>query len=79
MLDLKGGIIEGGFADTEDAKKIACYALTLFGKKYTTPYAEATAMLYTSICGRCHGNDGKGLGGTYPDLTKSKMLGIEIR
>ena len=71
--------MEGGFASTEDAEKIACHTLTLSGKKCTTPYAEDAAMFYTSICGGCHGNDGKGLGGTYPDLTRSKMLGIEMR
>ena len=79
ILDFKGGIMEGGFASTEDAEKIACHILTLSGKKCTTPYAEDAAMFYTSICGGCHGNDGKGLGGTYPDLTRSKMLGIEMR
>ena len=79
ILDFKGGIMEGGFASTEDAEKIACYVLTLSGKKCTTPYPKDAAMFYTSICGGCHGDDGKGLGGTYPDLTRAKMLGIEMR
>jgi len=79
ILDFKGGVMEGGFADPSDAEKIACYTMELSGKKCATPYPKDAAMFYTSICGGCHGNDGKGIGGIYPDLTKSKMLGIEVR
>ncbi len=79
ILDFKGGVMEGGFANPEDAEKIACYTMELSGKKCTESYPEDAAMFYTSICGGCHGNDGKGLGGTYPDLTRAKMLGIEMR
>ena len=78
-LGFKGGEMEGGFAKPEDAEKIACYTMTLSGRKCSTPYAEDAAMFYTSICGGCHGNEGKGLGGSYPDLTNAKMLGIEAR
>jgi len=79
ILDFKGGQMEGGFASHDDAEKIACYVMEFSGKKCTTPYPKNAAMFYTSICGGCHGNDGKGLGGTYPDLTKAKLLGIEKR
>ena len=79
ILDFKGGIMEGGFANPSDAEKIACYTMELSGKKCSEPYPENAAMFYTSICGGCHGNDGKGLGGSYPDLTRPKMLGIEMR
>ncbi len=79
ILDFKGGEMEGGFAAHDDAEKIACYVMELSGKKCTTSYPKNAAMFYTSICGGCHGDDGKGLGGTYPDLTKAKMLGIEKR
>ena len=78
-LDFKSGVMEAGFASPDDAEKIACYTMTLSGKKCKKPYPEDAAMFYTSICGGCHGNDGKGLGGVYPDLTKAKMLGIEAR
>ncbi|WP_373030907.1 hypothetical protein [Sulfurovum sp.] len=78
-LGFKGGVMEGGFANPEDAEKIACYTMTLSGRQCSTPYAEDAPMFYTSICGGCHGNDGTGLGGSYPDLTKAKMLGIEAR
>ena len=79
ILDFKGGVMEGGFADPSDTEKIACYTMELSGKKCSSPYPKDAAMFYTSICGGCHGNDGKGLGGIYPDLTKHKMLGIEVR
>ena len=79
VLDFKGGVMEGGFSSPEDAEKIACYTLELSGKKCAEPYPEDAAMFYTSICGGCHGNDGKGLNGSYPDLTRAKMLGIAKR
>ena len=78
-LGFSGGVMEGGFASREDAPKIACYVLEMSGKKCADPYPEDAAMFYTSICGGCHGNDGKGLGGNYPDLTRPKLLGIERR
>ncbi len=75
----KDEIMEAGFSSKEDAYKIACYTLELSGKKCKEPYEKDAAMFYTSICGGCHGDDGKGLGGTYPDLTKDKLLGIATR
>jgi cytochrome c553 len=79
QFDFKGGEMEGGFASTQDAPKIACYVLELSGKKCKESYAKDAAMFYSSICAGCHGEDGKGLGGTYPDLTKDKLLGIAKR
>jgi cytochrome c553 len=79
QFEFKGGVMEEGFASEQDAPKIACYVLELSGKKCKEPYKNDAAMFYTSVCGGCHGDDGKGLGGTYPDLTKSKLLGIEKR
>jgi len=78
-LGFPGGVMEGGYASREDAPKIACYVLGLSGKKCVDPYPADAAMFFTSICGGCHGNDGKGLGGNYPDLTRKKLLGIEHR
>jgi hypothetical protein len=78
-LGFKGGVMEGGYASKEDAPKIACYVLELSGKKCPHDYPKDAQMFYTSICGGCHGNDGKGLGGNYPDLTRKKLLGIERR
>ena len=76
-LGFKGKIMEGGYASSDDAEKIACYVLTLSGKSCKNGYEKDAPMFFTSICGGCHGNDGKGLGGTYPDLTRKKLLGIE--
>jgi cytochrome c553 len=79
-LGFKGGVMEGGFASHQDAEKIACYVLSLSKKSCSHAYASDAEMFYTSICGGCHGNDGKGLaGGNYPDLTRPKLLGIEKR
>jgi len=77
QFDFKGGVMEGGFASKEDAPKIACFVLELSGKKCASPYPEDAAMYYSSNCAGCHGEDGKGLNGTYPDLTRPVLLGIE--
>jgi len=79
QFEFKGGVMEEGFASSDDAPKIACYVLELSGKKCETHYSNDATMFYTSVCGGCHGDDGKGLEGTYPDLTKIKLLGIEKR
>ena len=78
-LGFVGGVMEGGYVAREDAPKIACYVLSLSGKKCREPYPADAEMFFTSICGGCHGNDGKGVGGSYPDLTREKLLGIERR
>jgi len=72
-------IMDAGFASKEDASKIACYVLTLSGKSCTEVYETDAQMFYTSNCAGCHGDDAKGLNGTYPDLTKEPLLGIEKR
>jgi len=78
-LGFVGGTMEGGFASKEDAPKIACFVVELSGKKCNETYSKDAQMFYTSICGGCHGNDGKGLGGNYPDLTNKKLIGIKKR
>jgi len=79
-LGFRGGVMEGGFASHEDAEKIACYVLALSGKACVESYPKDAAMFYTSICGGCHGDDGKGLaGGNYPDLSRKKLLGLQRR
>lgn len=76
QFDFPGGEMEGGFASPADAEKIACYVLELSGKKCDSHYEQNAAMFYSSICAGCHGDKGKGLKGTYPDLTKKTLLGI---
>ena len=68
-------IMDAGFASKEDAPKIASYILLLSGKKNAI-YPKDAPMYYSSNCAGCHGEDAKGLNGTYPDLTKKKLLGI---
>ena len=72
-------VMEPGFASPEDAPHIACYVMTLRGDRCDDPQIEQAQGYYTSICGGCHGNDGKGTGGAYPDLTRQPLLGIEKR
>ncbi len=79
QFDFSGGEMEGGFAHPEDAAKIACFVMEFSGKKCEKPYEKNAAMLYTSNCGGCHGDDGKGINGTFPDLTRETFLGIEKR
>ena len=79
-LGFSGGVMEGGFASHQDAGKIASYVVELSGKKCDIAYQSDAQMFYTSICGGCHGDDGKGLsGGNYPDLTREKLLGLKAR
>jgi archaellum component FlaF (FlaF/FlaG flagellin family) len=75
----KNEVMEAGFAPKEDAEKIACYVMALSGRKCKTPYPADAAGFYTSICGGCHGDHGKGTQGAYPDLTKNPLLGIKKR
>lgn len=77
QFNFKGGFMEGGFASAADAPKIACYVMELSGKECGTPYEKDAPMFYSSNCAGCHGEDGKGLNGTFPDLTRKTFLGIE--
>jgi len=75
-----GGEMEGGFLEGMEARKAACYVMELQGRR--CPDKEASrggAMYYTSVCGGCHGNDGKGVHGNFPDLTRRPLLGIEYK
>ena len=78
-LGFPGGVMEGGYVSTEDAPKVACYVTELGGHRCPHPVAEDAGMFYTSVCGGCHGDDGKGLHGAYPDLTRPHLLGIGRR
>jgi len=72
-------IMDAGFASREDAPKIASYILALSGKNNHTAYPKDAPMYYSSNCAGCHGEDAKGLNGTYPDLTREELLGIQKR
>jgi hypothetical protein len=72
-------IMEGGFASREDAPKVACYVLSLSNEVDPSSCPKEAAMYYSSNCAGCHGEDGKGIHGTYPDLTRRPLLGIQKR
>ena len=78
-LGFPGGVMEGGYVSREEAPKIACYVLELGGHRCPHSYPRDAEMFYTSVCAGCHGNDGRGIHGSYPDLTRHKLLGIERR
>lgn len=74
------GDMQAGFADKDAAKKIAAYVVTLSGKQPTHPeWVKEGHTFYISNCGGCHGEDGKGIHGTFPDLTRKTLLGIGRR
>ncbi len=73
----KNEVMEGGYIAPEDAPKVACYVLELSGKKCAHPYDKDAHLFFSSVCAGCHGNDGKGLNGAYPDLTRTVLLGLE--
>lgn len=79
-LGYAAGAMEGGYAHQSDAKDIARYSLSLSGKKSSDDSAGAkSALFYTSNCAGCHGNDGKGLNGAFPDLSLHVLKGIAKR
>ena len=74
QFSFKGGVMEGGYIPKEDAPKVACYVMTLSGNE--CDYPKDAYLFFTSSCAGCHGEDGKGLHGSYPDLTQKTLLGI---
>ena len=74
------GPMQAGFADKDAAPKIAAYVVTLSGREPThTEWVKEGRTFYVSNCGGCHGEDGRGVHGTFPDLTRDPLLGIEKR
>jgi hypothetical protein len=80
VLGLPAGSMAKGYATPEDARKIAAYVMTLSGRKPMHPeYIKEGNLYFNGNCGGCHGNDGKGLGGTHPNLTLKELKGVKIR
>ncbi len=80
ILKMPAGVMDAGYGYGEDMKKIASYVLTLGGKEPIYPeYLQEGNMFYNGNCGGCHGDDGKGLDGAYPDLTLPLFEGAKIR
>ena len=79
-LRFPGGVMEGGYIGEADAPGVACYVLHLSGKACPAGTERKDAHLFfSSNCAGCHGNNGRGIGGKYPDLTRPTLLGIEKR
>jgi cytochrome c553 len=70
-------VMEGGFVADEDAEDVAHFVLKLRGEHHDETKAMRGAPLFSSNCAGCHGYDGKGLEGTYPDLTRKPLLGMQ--
>lgn len=80
ILGFSGGVMESAIATKEDAPNIARFVLSLSGKKSSDDKAgKAAQLFYTSNCGGCHEDNGKGLNGAFPDLTLQSFKGIEKR
>jgi len=78
-LSFKGGVMEGGYISSADAPILACYVLALSKKVELSSCPQEASMFYSSVCGGCHGDDGRGIHGTYPDLTRDRLLGVSHR
>lgn len=77
-IKLPAGPMAAGYADAADAQKIAAYVITLSGRTPThSEWVQEGNLYYDGNCGGCHGDDGKGLGGAYPDLTLPLFEGMQ--
>ncbi len=76
-LGVSKEVMEGGYIPKEKARDVACYVYELSGRKCTKSYAKDASLYFSSSCAGCHGIDGKGVHGAYPDLTKPKLLGVK--
>jgi hypothetical protein len=80
VLQLPAGVMDAGYAQGDDIKKIASYVLTLSGRKALYPeFLQEGNMLFSGNCAGCHGDDGKGMNGAYPDLTLPLFRGAQLR
>lgn len=71
-LNYPGGEMPGGLVDEDGAKAIAAYMAKEISAIKTTKneaLVEQGKEIYTASCTMCHGEDSKGMDGTFPDLT----------
>ena len=74
----KDEVMEGGYISKYDAAGVACYVMELSGRSCKNRYPKEAVGIFTSACGGCHGTDGRGENGAYPDLTRKPLLGIKL-
>lgn len=80
VLNLSVGNMAAGYTDPSDASKIAAYVMTLSGREPGHPeYVREGSLYYAGNCSGCHGTDGKGDGGKYPDLTLRILKGVQLK
>jgi len=76
-LGFKGGEMEGGYIPKEKAKDVACYLMSLRRKPCKDGYSQDAPLYFSSNCAGCHGVDAKGIKGSYPNLLREPLLGLE--
>lgn len=72
-LNYSGGEMPAGLADEVSAKAIASYVMAEISAVKKTAHPELVTQgkeMYNTLCASCHGEDGTGMFGTFPDLTK---------
>ena len=74
-LNFQKGGMEGGYVPKSKARDVANYVYELSGKKAQEPYSKDASLYFSSNCAGCHGLDGKGIKGSYPDITHIGNLG----
>lgn len=71
-LNYPMGEMPAGLVDAETAKAVAAYVMAEISEKKSTknPELVETGKAMFATCAGCHGEDGKGMGGMAPDLSK---------
>lgn len=69
-LNFQKGGMEGGYVPKSKARDVAYYVYELSGKKANKSYSKDASLYFSSNCAGCHGIDGKGIKGSFPDLTR---------
>ena len=80
VLHYPSSPMDGGFVSDADAPAVAAYTVALTGKKSPHPErVQEGSLLFAGNCAGCHGSDGKGMGGAFPDLTRPELEGMALR